>query len=141
PAESEVFYPAVNRWFAVHVSVSGDHLCVFLHDVTERARLERERRRRAEELAEAARGKDTFLLQLAHEVRNALAPIRDALHLAGSGDLGEECLRACALAEQKVRHLSRLMDDLLQVSQAAAPPNKERVNLAGVVARAVAGAL
>src|SRR5207253_8003280 len=47
----------------------------------ERKRLEEQLRGRAEELAEADRRKDEFLAMLAHELRNPLAPIRNALHL------------------------------------------------------------
>src|SRR6202035_1417102 len=82
PLEAETFYPALNRWFAVRVFPAPERLCVFLQDVTERATLERVLRQRAEELAESDRGKDEFLVALAHEVRNALAPMRNALHLA-----------------------------------------------------------
>ncbi|MFO0842143.1 MAG: ATP-binding protein [Gemmataceae bacterium] len=142
PVEAEVYYPALNRWFAVHVAPAPGRLCVFLRDVGERAALERELRRRADELAETDRGKDAFLHQLAHEVRNGLTPVRDALHLACSRDVGEDALQACVLAEQEVRFLSRLMEDLLRVSRLAlAPPKKQRVNLADLAGRALAGAL
>src|SRR6516225_190611 len=36
--EAEVYYPAIQRWFAVDACPRGDRLCVFLHDVTERTR-------------------------------------------------------------------------------------------------------
>jgi PAS domain-containing protein len=56
--EAETFYPTLNRWFAVRVAPAPGRLCVFLQDVTERVLLERALRQRAEELAEAGRGKD-----------------------------------------------------------------------------------
>src|SRR5579884_317253 len=41
PLETETFYPALNRWFAVRVIPVPGRLCIFLQDVTERATLER----------------------------------------------------------------------------------------------------
>src|SRR5688572_7763558 len=52
---------------------------VIIRDITERKRLEAELRRRAEELTEADRRKDEFLAMLAHELRNPLAPILNAV--------------------------------------------------------------
>jgi signal transduction histidine kinase/ActR/RegA family two-component response regulator len=144
PLEAETFYPALHRWFAVHACPLPEGLCVLLLDVTERATLERVLRQRAEELAEADRGKDEFLVQLAHEVRNALAPVRNALHLAQRQAEDPEDGRAYDLAEEEVRRLSRMMSDLLQVSQLLpgnAEVRRERVNLAEVVGRAVSATL
>jgi len=146
PLEAETFYPGLGRWFAVHVSpVPGDGVSVFLQDVSERTGLARALGQTAEHLAEADRGKEEFLVQLAHEVRNALAPIRNALHLTqGHGLDDPEDEQACALADQEVRRLSRLMDDLLKVSQLI-PGNvrlhKKQVNLSALVARALTGML
>jgi signal transduction histidine kinase/ActR/RegA family two-component response regulator len=143
--ERESFYPTLERWVAVHVYPCGGELCVSLRDVTERTRLQRAVLQRAEDLAEADRGKDEFLIQLIHEVRNGLAPMRNALHLTRDIWMdGEEHDSALALAEQEVRRLSRLMDDLQKVSELT--PQRlqlqlERVNLAEVVARALAAAL
>jgi signal transduction histidine kinase/ActR/RegA family two-component response regulator len=146
--EAETFYPALNRWFAVRVCPGPERLCVFLQDVTERTRLERALRQRLDELAEADRGKEEFLVALAHDVRNALAPVRNALHLLrepGPGEApGPAAEQARALAEQEVQRLSRLLDDLLKVSHltlARARPRKERVNLGDLVARGLAAQL
>jgi signal transduction histidine kinase/CheY-like chemotaxis protein len=147
--EAEAFYPTLGRWFTVFLRPMGNRLCVFLRDVTERARLERELHRGVEELAEAERGKaelergkDAFLVQLAHEIRNAFAPVRNALHLIGLGNLGPDEARACSLAEQGVRRLSGLVDALMTVSRfTLAPPDKQRVNLKAVLTQALAGAL
>ncbi|HZY88978.1 MAG TPA: GAF domain-containing protein, partial [Gemmataceae bacterium] len=154
PLEAESFYPSLNRWFAVRVAPAPDRLCVFLQDVSERTGLERALRQRLEELAESDRGKDEFLVALAHDVRNALVPVRNALHLlrggppAGSAAEGPAADpaagQAVALAEQEVRRLSQLLDDLLKVSQLAparARPRKEPVSLGDLVARCLAAKL
>jgi PAS domain S-box-containing protein len=137
-AEVETYYPTLDRWFAIDVCPRGNRLCVFLQDVSERTRLERELRRRGEELTAADRGKDAFLLQLAHQVRNALASVRNALHLVGSHHLGRDDRQVCAMADEEVLGLSRLMDDLLRVSEInLALPNKERVNLSALVGQSL----
>ncbi len=87
-------------------------------DVTETRRLQRELEERAERLAEAARHKDEFLSMLAHELRGPLAPLRNGLHvlqLAGSDPRTLEEVRA--MLERQVRHLARLVDDLLDASR------------------------
>jgi signal transduction histidine kinase/ActR/RegA family two-component response regulator len=67
--------------------------------------------------AEAAtRAKDEFLAMLGHELRNPLAPVLSALHVARTtgGTLAE---RERAIVERQVRHMARLVDDLLDVSR------------------------
>jgi signal transduction histidine kinase len=85
----------------------------------ERAQEEADRqRRRAEELAEADRRKDEFLALLGHELRNPLAPIRNAvgvLHRAGTSAAIAE--QARGVIERQVAHMTRLVDDLLDVSR------------------------
>jgi PAS domain S-box-containing protein len=75
--------------------------------------------RRAEEaLRDADRRKDEFLAVLAHELRNPLAPIRYAVAWArkdGGGSAGRQ--QAQAIIERQVEHMSRLLDDLLDVSR------------------------
>jgi PAS domain S-box-containing protein len=87
-------------------------------DVTENRRLQIELQERAERLAEAARHKDEFLSMLAHELRGPLAPLRNGLHvlqLAGGDPRTTEEVRA--MLERQVRHLARLVDDLLDASR------------------------
>ena len=77
-----------------------------------------ERLRLLNELKDADRRKDDFLAMLAHELRNPLAPIRTAvkvLHLKGS-DL-PEARGARGIIDRQVEHLTRLIDDLLDVSR------------------------
>ena len=80
-------------------------------------RAERERQVALEALQEADRRKDEFLAMLAHELRNPLAPIRNAveiLRLSGDRSVRE---RARELIGRQVVHLARLVDDLLDVSR------------------------
>ncbi|MHC5541126.1 hybrid sensor histidine kinase/response regulator, partial [Singulisphaera rosea] len=70
------------------------------------------------QIREADRRKDEFLAMLAHELRNPLAPILNALHYLRSNPADVEALeQARAIAERQVRHLARLVDDLLDVSR------------------------
>jgi PAS domain S-box-containing protein len=103
-------------------------------DVTEQKETE-------EALREADRRKDEFLAMLAHELRNPLAPIRNALHLVRMQGNGDNGMRpAWEVIERQVEQLVRLVDDLLDVSRITRGKiklQKERVDLATVVARAV----
>jgi signal transduction histidine kinase/DNA-binding response OmpR family regulator len=93
------------------------------------------------EIRDSNRGKDEFLAMLAHELRNPLAPVLNALHvvrLAG-GDRDTDA-RAREMVERQIRHMTRLIDDLLDVSRITRGKiqlRKEDVDLAAVVARAV----
>jgi signal transduction histidine kinase len=75
-------------------------------------------RRLVAELRDVDRRKDEFLAILSHELRNPLAPIRNAVALLELGD-ADPALRqqARAVLDRQVRHLVRLVDDLLDVSR------------------------
>ena len=67
---------------------------------------------------EALRKKDEFLAVLAHELRNPLAPIRNAIALFGQPNTtAAQQERAHKIAERQFQHMSRLLDDLLDVSR------------------------
>src|SRR5262249_35065933 len=67
---------------------------------------------------EADRRKDEFLAVLAHELRNPLAPIRNALHVIRLGRHDPALVaQVRAMAERQVGHLTRLVDDLLDLSR------------------------
>jgi CheY-like chemotaxis protein len=75
-------------------------------------------RLRLEELAAADRQKDEFLAMLGHELRNPLAPMRNALHLMNMPDVGAHAVQnAREIMERQLHHLVRLVDDLLDVSR------------------------
>jgi two-component system CheB/CheR fusion protein len=92
-----------------------------LTDVTERRRLDEELRRRVQELAAEDRRKDEFLAMLAHELRNPLGAISNAGHVLDQLDqspAAEPRTRdLVGVIGRQIRHLSRLVDDLLDVSR------------------------
>jgi len=95
----------------------------------------------ATDLAESDRRKNEFLAMLAHELRNPLAPIRNALQVmrltSGNGDALHS---AFAMMERQVGQMVRLVDDLLDVSRISRGKielRKERVELASIVYHAV----
>ncbi|MBV8307608.1 MAG: response regulator, partial [Gammaproteobacteria bacterium] len=90
---------AVERWAGIHLDVSR-------LKQTEQA------------LREADRRKDEFLATLAHELRNPLAPIRNAVFILNSRNAtSAHAQRARELIERQVRHMSLLLDDLLDVAR------------------------
>jgi len=98
--------------------------------------------KRAEEsLRETDRRKDEFLATLAHELRNPLAPIRNAAYVLGRLNVDDERVRwAQQLIERQATHLTRLVDDLLDVSRIARGKATLRMGpvvLADVVRQAV----
>jgi PAS domain S-box-containing protein len=69
-------------------------------------------------LKDADRRKDDFLAVLSHELRNPLAPIRTASHLLDSPHLpASELLWARTVIQRQVRHMSALLDDLLDIAR------------------------
>jgi signal transduction histidine kinase/CheY-like chemotaxis protein len=100
-----------------------------------------ERLRLLDELKAADRRKDEFLAILAHELRNPLAPIRSAvkvLHLKGS--VAPEARWSREVIDRQLEHLTRLVDDLLDVSRITRNQlelRKSRIELSEVIAGAV----
>jgi signal transduction histidine kinase/ActR/RegA family two-component response regulator len=77
-----------------------------------------ERKRAEESLRAADRRKDEFLATLAHEIRNPLAPMMNALSLLRREDLPPAARgKALGILDRQLRHVVRLIDDLLDVSR------------------------
>jgi signal transduction histidine kinase len=98
-------------------------------------------RRAQQALEEADRRKNAFLATLAHELRNPLAPIRNAVellrHVKGKADLMEQ---ARGILERQLGQMIRLVDDLLDISRIArgkVQVRKKRIELAEAVQIAV----
>lgn len=113
-----------------------------LEHANDELRREVEQRRRAEEaLREADRRKDQFLATLAHELRNPLAPLRNALQilrLAGHDRQASE--EAHELMERQLSQMVRLVDDLLDVARISCNKielRRARVDLGAVIRNAV----
>ena len=71
-----------------------------------------------QQLVEADRRKNEFLAVLSHELRNPLAPIRNSLYILDRATPGsEQAHRAQMIIDRQVGHLSRLVDDLLDLTR------------------------
>jgi signal transduction histidine kinase len=98
-----------------------------------------ERRRIEDKLRDTDRRKDEFLATLAHELRNPLAPIRNALRLLRSGD-PRAAGDAMQIMQRQLRQMVRLIDDLLDVSRITRGKlemRKHRVELQAVLGDAI----
>jgi PAS domain S-box-containing protein len=113
----------------------------FCLDVSERRRLEDELRKHASELAEADVRKNEFLAMLGHELRNPLAPIRNAVKIMKQRGTNDPTLCwARDVIDQQVRQMAHLVDDLLEISRLTRGKvrlQKEVVTVATIVAYAV----
>ena len=111
-----------------------DRFICFVLDLTPQKRVEAA-------LKEADRRKDEFLAMLAHELRNPLAPVLNAVQVMQLlGPVDPNLQRAREMIERQVGHLARLVDDLLDVSRITRGKiklQKAAVELAAVIARAV----
>ena len=99
-----------------------------------------ERCRAEERLREADRRKDEFIAVLSHELRNPLAPLRNALELLRLRDGADPGGKARAMMDRQVQQLARLVDDLLETSRISSgllELRQEPVPLAQVLATAV----
>ena len=99
------------RAFPIQDAMQDGGIAIFFRDITDRKLAE-------EKLKEADQRKDEFLAMLAHELRNPLAPISAAAQLLDVGSLNETRVRqSSAIIGRQVRHMTRLVDDLLDVSR------------------------
>lgn len=88
------------------------------HDITGIRLAENALNAANEQLREADRQKDEFLATLAHELRNPLAPIRTAVEVIRLRNPADQAVqRARTIIERQVLHLTRLVDDLLDISR------------------------
>ncbi len=124
---------AIQEWVGIHV------------DITSIRQAEQDLRRLAGELSEANSRQTEFLATLAHELRNPLAPIRNALELLRlAGDKPAAIGRLRELMTRQVKHMVHLVDDLLDVARISRGKlvlKKEQVKLDAVVSAAVEASL
>ena len=112
-----------------------------IRDITERSRLEKHMQEQTSALADLHRRKDEFLAMLSHELRSPLAPISNAVNLLRLRK-NEDSLqqKARTIIERQVTQLTRLVDDLMEVSRITTGRvqlRRDRVVVSGIVERAV----
>ena len=136
------------RWMAYKVVTLTDAngrpkaFATVSQDVTDRRRMEDHLRALAADLKEADRRKNEFLATLAHELRNPLAPISNAVQvLRRHGSVDKETVEAASgLLQRQVAHLARLVEDLLDMSRITRGRielRREKVELETVVRQVV----
>jgi PAS domain S-box-containing protein len=140
-------HDGVYRWFvtrAVPFRDSSGRIVQWFGtttDIDDRKRAEQENASLLATLKEADLRKDEFLAMLAHELRNPLAPIRNAAHIfRANAPLAPELRWAAAVMDRQVRQMTRLVDDLLDVSRISRGKielRKQLIDLAAVVDSAV----
>lgn len=111
------------RYFDVYAFRHGDpqnrQVAILFNDITSRIQMQDTISDHARSLADMHRRKDEFLAMLSHELRNPLAPILSALQLIKYDDQQHNTLQqeARGVIHRQVNHLSKLVDDLLEVSR------------------------
>jgi PAS domain S-box-containing protein len=113
------------------IQIGGAHFfSAFLRDITEQQSAKKR-------LREESQAKDDFLAMLAHELRNPLNPILSAVHIMSLAGPDEPVMaRARGIIDRQVRHMVRLIDDLLDLSRISRGKillRRERVDLVPIV--------
>jgi signal transduction histidine kinase len=108
-------------------------------ELASRASIALENARLYTAVQEADRRKNEFLAMLAHELRNPLAPIRNAVHIMQAADVAAPTLGwARDVISRQADHMARLIDDLLDVSrivQGKVVVKPEKLSLVSVIER------
>ncbi|WP_179958303.1 hybrid sensor histidine kinase/response regulator [Chitinimonas arctica] len=124
----------IRGWFHVIASPMQGAVAIWFADVTQRKQQE-------QALRDAAGRKDEFLATLAHELRNPLAPIRQAALISKSPSANEAQKNwSHDVIDRQVQHMALLLDDLLDISRITRGMlhlRKRRTELAAVVEAAV----
>ena len=110
-------------------------------EVVSRASIALENARLYTAIQDADRRKNEFLAMLAHELRNPLAPIRNAVHIMQGDEVSQPTMNwARDVIGRQADHMARLIDDLLDVSrivQGKVVVKPEKLSLASLVERSV----
>ncbi|HEX9719979.1 MAG TPA: response regulator [Ramlibacter sp.] len=125
---------------APHERMDSSHVAL-AKEVVSRASIAMENARLYTAVQEADRRKNEFLAMLAHELRNPLAPIRNAVHIMQGGDVTQPVMTwARDVIGRQADHMARLIDDLLDVSrivQGKVVVKPEELSLTALVERSV----
>ena len=139
-----IVHEQVNAIFIlVSENTSGNDVTSTLslaNDLTSRAGIALENAVLVEKIREADRRKDEFLAMLAHELRNPLAPIRNAINILKKSSDETIRNRLEDTIEGQVEHMVHLVDDLMDVSritQGKIELRKERVKLQDAISHAI----
>jgi PAS domain S-box-containing protein len=134
PERLETQLQLLGMWLSISVySPQPDHFVAVFDNITERKRAE-------QTVRESDRRKSEFLAMLSHELRNPLAPVHNALWILENAERGDQAAAARATLNRQVMHLTRIVDDLLDVTRVARGKielQKARIDLGDVVRRAV----
>jgi two-component system CheB/CheR fusion protein len=107
-----------SKLLLIHGDDGVDRVLESNRDVTESKAAEARNEQLIEALREADRRKDEFMAMLSHELRNPLSPIRNSLFILERAPLGsEQAQRAKAVITRQVEQLTRIVDDLLDVTR------------------------
>jgi PAS domain S-box-containing protein len=110
-------------------------------DIAEREQVEAHLRESRATLEEEGRRKTEFLAILGHELRNPLTPVRTAVHVMRQlGPASVQLARAQEIIERQVAHMTRLIDDLLdlsRISRGMIALRQERADIIALVRHAV----
>lgn len=142
PIEMEILKSKAEVFFELHrqrlqVAQQRDELEIIIKENT---RLLEESRQYAQALQDADRRKDEFLATLAHELRNPLAPILNAVQVIRFSASPEEIAACHEIIERQIHHTVRLVDDLLELSRITSDKIQlqlERIDLAEVLRHAI----
>lgn len=140
------------RWFLSRMNIirnaSGEVARIFgtNTDITDERNMAQQLQQQSDALREADRRKDVFLATLAHELRNPLAPLRNSLQILRLASAGDTAVapskalgRACEVMERQLKQMTRLVDDLLDVSRISGDKltlRRQRLSLAEVLGNA-----
>jgi signal transduction histidine kinase len=112
-----------------------------VREIADRAAIAMENARLYTAVQEADRRKNEFLAMLAHELRNPLAPIRNAVHIMQGREVSLDTMKwARDVIGRQADHMTRLIDDLLDVSrivQGKVTVKPEKLTLSSIVERSV----
>jgi PAS domain S-box-containing protein len=141
-AAFEALSPVAGSWLELNVYPAGQGLAIYFRDISDRKRAEQELQRTQEILRESDRRKSEFLALLAHELRNPLAPIGNGLKILQLHTAAPDPVagRTLEMMERQLKHLVRLVDDLLDVGRITSGKlqlRTQRVVMADVLATAV----
>jgi PAS domain S-box-containing protein len=114
----EALSPVAGTWVELHIYPAAHGLAIYFRDISDRKRAEEDLHRAQESLRESDRRKSEFLALLAHELRNPLAPIGNGLKILRLREASDPISdRTIEMMERQMKHLVRLVDDLLDVGR------------------------